>query len=95
MDQNVKKRLFNPELIKTHKFFDDINWDNVYNKKYQIISTNEESKVEENFESKFLNNKTEVIMINEQKEGGSLHNRDDCCSSFLNFSFCENEEITA
>lgn len=25
LDQNVKKRLFNPELIKTHKFFDDIN----------------------------------------------------------------------
>ena len=95
LDQNVKKRLFNPELIKTHKFFDDINWDNVYNKKYQINSTNEESKVEENFESKFLNNKTEVIKINEQKEGRSLHNRDDSSSSFLNFSFCENVEITA
>ena len=95
LDQNVHKRLFNPELIKKHKFFDDINWDNVYNKKYQIMSTNKKNKVEENFESKYLNNKKEVIMINEQKEGHSLHNRDDSCFTFLNFSFCENEEITA
>ena len=59
------------------------------------MSTNKKNKVEENFESKYLNNKTEVIMINEQKEGHSLHNRDDSCFTFLNFSFCENEEITA
>lgn len=114
LDEKVNQRLFDPKIIKQHKFFEGINWEDVYNKKYDINNTktnnnsseiceknnikkeSETSKIlEKNFDNKFINNQTEVSRINEQKERLFMHYRESSSSSFLNFSFCENEEIIA
>ena len=102
LNQNVSKRLFQPEKIKNHIFFEGINWDDIYNKRYSIdskeqfnISETNQTLIESNFDKKFLNNNFEVTKINEQKEKLLLLTREDSSSSFLNFSFSQNQEIIA
>ena len=94
--------MFQPEKIKNHIFFEGINWDDIYNKRYSIdskeqfnISETNQTLIESNFDKKFLNNNIEVTKINEQKEKLLLLTREDSSSSFLNFSFSQNQEIIA
>ena len=98
LNEDPQQRLTNPHLIKTHSFFNAINWNDCFNKKYIIndphLSESISCNLESNFDSRLLNNENEVLHLNEKimysKKGNDLLRRES--STFFNFSFTSLQE---
>ena len=99
LNEDPQQRLTNPHLIKTHSFFNSIDWNDCFNKKYIIndphLSESISSNLESNFDSRLLNNENEVMHLNEniiynKKRNDLLLRRES--STFFNFSFTSLQE---
>ena len=101
LDYDFEKRLTNPLSIMNHNFFSGIDWDDIYNKKVipdtgnssNISNKSVEEKLSKNFDKKYIENKKEVekVFENSKKDNNYIGYE----NSFLNFSYCEKEQILA